>query len=136
MTQMANMTQTAADDGEVTALLRALVDTRAELFEAMRPLHIRYLQNDIVALQRQLALLFGERRGWRLSRSDFSPTVLAREGVFDGRGVTPSPGRTIWSIMATSIVRIAKPLPWHRTFTASFTKPSAGTLTPWPSIWG
>lgn len=87
MTQMANMTQTAADDGEVTALLRALVDTRAELFEAMRPLHIRYLQNDIVALQHKLALLFGERRGWRLSRSDFSPTVLAREGVFDGRGV-------------------------------------------------
>jgi hypothetical protein len=87
MRRMAYMTRTAADDGEVTALLQALVDTRSELFMAMRPLHIRYLQNDIVGLQRQLALLFGKRRGWHLSRSDFSPTVLAREGLFDGLGV-------------------------------------------------
>lgn len=87
MTQIAKKTLTAADDSEVTALLQALVDTRSELFGATRLPHIRYLQNAIVALQLQLALLFGKRRRWHLSRSDFSPTVLARGGLFDGRGV-------------------------------------------------
>lgn len=30
--------------------------------------------------------LFGQRHGWHLSRSDFSPSVLARRGLFNGRG--------------------------------------------------
>ena len=33
-----------------------------------------------------VAMLFGERHGWRLSKSDFSPSVLARRGLFNGRG--------------------------------------------------
>ena len=36
-------------------------------------------------------MLFGERHGWHLSKSDFSPSVLARRGLFNGRGYHVDP---------------------------------------------
>jgi hypothetical protein len=41
---------------------------------------------EITALRRRLAQLFGERHGWRHSRADFAPAVLARRGLYDGHG--------------------------------------------------
>ncbi|MGE3405076.1 MAG: hypothetical protein AB7K63_20990 [Vicinamibacterales bacterium] len=41
---------------------------------------------ELTALRLRLAQQFGDRHGWRCSSADFSPAVLARRGVWDGRG--------------------------------------------------
>jgi hypothetical protein len=44
------------------------------------------LQTEINALRHRLARLFAERHGWKASRAEFTPRVLARRGIHDGRG--------------------------------------------------
>lgn len=44
------------------------------------------LQTDITALRDRLARLFAERHGWKHSRAQFAPRVLAHRGMHDGRG--------------------------------------------------
>lgn len=41
---------------------------------------------EITALRHRLAQQFAERHGWRHSRAKFTPTVLARRGMWDGGG--------------------------------------------------
>ncbi|MFC6499617.1 hypothetical protein ACFP8Z_19020 [Gemmobacter lanyuensis] len=56
-----------------------------------RAIPINALQQDLHATRQRLAALFGERHGWHLSKSAFSPSVLARHRVFNGRGYHVNP---------------------------------------------
>jgi len=76
----------AASDDEVAALARGVTEYQERLREAKGYPRINALQQDQQATRQRLAVLFGKRHGWRLSRSDFSPSVLARRGAFNGRG--------------------------------------------------
>ena len=86
MTFMENTTHAAQGSDKVALLTQSLIETRAEIVRAEGRMKIEKLQRRLNASQRRLAVLFGQSRGWRLSRSAFSPTVLARNGLFDGRG--------------------------------------------------
>jgi len=86
MTLIENTTHTAQGSDKVALLTQSLIETRAEIVRAEGRMKIEKLQRKLNVSQRRLAVLFGQSRGWRLSRSAFSPTVLARNGLFDGRG--------------------------------------------------
>ena len=77
---------TKPDTDEITALISAMADKRTMLAETKGFTRLNALQQDLRALQQRLAVLFGATRGWTLSRSDFTSAVLARRGLFDGRG--------------------------------------------------
>ena len=84
----ANPTRVIAerDPDEITAMISAMADKRTMITAAKTVPYLNTLQQGLRALQQRLAVLFGAGHGWTLSRSDFSPTVLARRGLFDGRG--------------------------------------------------
>ena len=63
-----------------------IADNKLKLRDAKRYPRIHALQQDLHATRQRLAVLFGERHGWHLSKSAFSPSVLARRGLFNGRG--------------------------------------------------
>jgi hypothetical protein len=72
--------QAATSHDEIAALASAVTDYQEKLRDAKGYPRIDALQQDLRATRQRLAVLFGERHGWRLSRSDFSPSVLARRG--------------------------------------------------------
>jgi hypothetical protein len=76
----------ATNPDEVAALATLVTELQEKLRHATRYPRIHALQQELRATRYRLAVLFGERHGWRLSRSDFSPSVLARRGLFNGRG--------------------------------------------------
>lgn len=76
----------ATSDDEIAVLASAVTDYQEKLRDAKGYPRINALQQDLQATRQRLAVLFGERHGWRLSRSDFSPSVLARRALFNGRG--------------------------------------------------
>lgn len=78
--------QAAASSDEVAVLASAVTEYQEKLREAKCYPRINALQQDLRATRERLAVIFGERDGWRLSRSQFSPSVLARRGLFNGRG--------------------------------------------------
>ncbi|NCO88160.1 MAG: hypothetical protein GW886_16185 [Rhodobacterales bacterium] len=79
------------DAMEITLLINAMAEMRAEIPKTKAFPRMNALQQDLRALQQRLAVLFGATRGWTLSRSDFTPAVLARRGLFDGRGYYADP---------------------------------------------
>jgi hypothetical protein len=81
----------AASDDEIATLARAVTEYQERLCEAKGYPRINALQQDQRATRQRLAVLFGERHGWHLTRSDFSPSVLARRGLFNGRGYHVDP---------------------------------------------
>ena len=83
--------QAATSHDEIAALASAVTDYQEKLCAAKRYLCIHALQQDQHATRQRLAVLFGERHGWHLSRSNFSPSVLARRGLFNGRGYHVDP---------------------------------------------
>ncbi|MFN3314095.1 MAG: hypothetical protein ACK46Q_11590 [Hyphomonas sp.] len=89
--------QAASRHDEIAALASAVSEFQEKLREEKRYPRISALQQDLRATRQRLAVLFGERHGWHLSRSDFSPSVLARRGLFNGRGyhVDPWPSELI-----------------------------------------
>ena len=78
--------QAATSDGEIAVLASAVTDYQEKLRDAKGYPRINALQQDLQATRQRLAVLFGERHGWHLTRSGFSPSVLARRGLFNGRG--------------------------------------------------
>ena len=76
---------------EIAALASVVTEFQDKLREEKRYPRISALQQDLHATRQRLALLFGQRHGWHLSRSDFSPSVLARRGLFNGRGYHVDP---------------------------------------------
>ena len=83
--------QAASSPDEIAALASAVTEFQVMLREEKRYPRISALQQDLHATRQRLAVLFGERHGWHLSRSDFSPSVLARRGLFNGRGYHVDP---------------------------------------------
>ena len=83
--------QAATSHDEIAALACAVTDYQEKLRDAKGYPRINALQQDLQATRQRLAVLFGERHGWRLSRTDFSPSVLARHGLFNGRGYHVDP---------------------------------------------
>ena len=78
--------QAATSDDEIAVLASAVTDDQEKLRDAKGYPQINALQQDLQATRQRLAVLFGERHGWHLSKSAFSPSVLARRGLFNGRG--------------------------------------------------
>ena len=76
---------------EIAVLASAVTDYQEKLRDAKGYPRINALQQDLQATRQRLALLFGERHGWHLSKSAFSPSVLARGGLFNGRGYHVDP---------------------------------------------
>ena len=76
---------------EVAALANAVTEFQEKLRDAKRYPRSNALQQDLHATRQRLAVVFGECHGWHLSRSDFSPSVLARGGLFNGRGYHVDP---------------------------------------------
>jgi hypothetical protein len=76
---------------EVAALANAVTEFQEKLRDAKRYPRSNGLQQDLHATRQRLAVVFGERHCWHLSRSDFSPSVLARGGLFNGRGYYVDP---------------------------------------------
>ena len=83
--------QAASSDDEIAALASAVTDYQDKLRAAKSYPRINALQQDQHATRQRLAVLFGERHGWHLSKSAFSPSVLARRGLFNGRGYHVDP---------------------------------------------
>ena len=48
------------------------------------------LRFEITRLRRRLAQMFGERHGWRYTRAEFAPAVLARRGMANSDRSCPS----------------------------------------------
>lgn len=86
MNQPIAIQEAAASPDEVAALATAVTEFQEKLRDAKRYPWIHALQQDLQATRQRLAVLFGERHGWHLSKSAFSPSVLARRGLFNGRG--------------------------------------------------
>ena len=86
MNQPIAIREAAASPDEVAALATAVTEFQEKLRDAKRYPRIHALQQDLQATRQRLAVLFGERHGWHLSKSAFSPSVLARRGLFNGRG--------------------------------------------------
>ena len=76
---------------EISILISAIADKRAMIAETKSIPRLNALQQDLRTVQQRLAVLFGATRGWALSRSDFTAAVLARRGLFDGRGYYAEP---------------------------------------------
>lgn len=76
---------------EVAALVSAVADYQEKLRDAKGYPRINALQQDLHSTRQRLAVLLGERHGWNLSKSAFSPSVLARRGLFNGRGYHVDP---------------------------------------------
>jgi hypothetical protein len=91
MNQPIAIQEAAARPDEVAALATAVTEFQEKLRDAKRYPRIHALQQDLHATRQRLAVLFGERHGWHLTRSDFSPSVLARRGLFNGRGYHVDP---------------------------------------------
>ena len=83
--------QAATSHDEIAALASAVTDYQEKLCAAKSYPRINALQQDQHATRQRLAVLFGERHGWHLSKSAFSPSVLARRGLFNGRGYHVDP---------------------------------------------
>jgi hypothetical protein len=83
--------QAATSDDEIAALASAVTEYQEKLREVKGYPRINALQQGLQATRQRLAVLFGERHSWNLSRSDFSPSVLARRGLFNGRGYHVDP---------------------------------------------
>ena len=83
--------QAATSDDEIAVLASAVTDDQEKLRDAKGYPQINALQQDLQATRQRLAVLFGERHGWHLSKSAFSPSVLARGGLFNGRGYHVDP---------------------------------------------
>ena len=83
--------QAATSHDEIATLASAVTEFQEKLREEKRYPRISALQQDLHATRQRLAVVFGERHGWHLSRSDFSPSVLARRGLFNGRGYNVDP---------------------------------------------
>ena len=81
----------ATNHDEIAVLASAVTDYQEKLRDAKRYPRINALQQDLQATRQRLAVLFGERHGWHLSKSAFSPSVLARRGLFNGRGYHVDP---------------------------------------------
>ena len=81
----------ATSHDEVAALASAVTEFQEKIRDAKGYPRINALQQDLQATRQRLALLFGERHGWQLTRSGFSPSVLARRGLFNGRGYHVDP---------------------------------------------
>jgi len=83
--------EAATSPDKVAALASAVTEFQEKLRDAKGYPRINALQQDLHATRQRLAALFGERHGWHLSKSAFSPSVLARRGVFNGRGYHVDP---------------------------------------------
>lgn len=83
--------QAATSDDEIAVLASAVTDYQEKLRDAKGYPRINALQQDLQATRQRLAVLFGERHGWHLTRSGFSPSVLSRRGLFNGRGYHVDP---------------------------------------------
>ena len=81
----------ATSHDEVAALASAVTEFQEKIRDAKGYARINVLQQDLQATRQRLAVLFGERHGWHLSKSAFSPSVLARRGLFNGRGYHVDP---------------------------------------------
>ena len=81
----------ATSHDEVAALASAVTEFQEKIRDAKGYPRINALQQDLQATRQRLAVLFGERHGWHLSKSAFSPSVLARGGLFNGRGYHVDP---------------------------------------------
>ena len=81
----------ATSHDEVAALASAVTEFQEKIRDAKGYARINALQQDLQATRQRLAVLFGERHGWHLSKSAFSPSVLARGGLFNGRGYHVDP---------------------------------------------
>lgn len=81
----------ATSHDEVAALASAVTEFQEKIRDAKGYPRINALQQDLQATRQRLAVLFGERHGWHLSKSAFSPSVLARRGLFNGRGYHVDP---------------------------------------------
>ena len=81
----------ATSHDEVAALASAVTEFQEKIRVAKDYPRINALQQDLQATRQRLAVLFGERHGWHLSKSAFSPSVLARHGLFNGRGYHVDP---------------------------------------------
>lgn len=81
----------ATSPDEVAALARAVTEFQEKIRDAKGFPRINALRQDLQATRQRLAVLFGERHGWHLSKSAFSPSVLARGGLFNGRGYHVDP---------------------------------------------
>ena len=86
MNQPIAIREAAGSPDEVAALATAVTEFQEKLRDAKCYPRIHALQQDLQATRQRLAVLFGERHGWHLSKSAFSPSVLARHGLFNGRG--------------------------------------------------
>ena len=86
MNQPIAIREAATNHDEVATLASAVTEYQEKLRDAKRYPRINALQQDLQATRQRLAVLFGERHGWHLSKSAFSPSVLARRGLFNGRG--------------------------------------------------
>ena len=91
MNQPIAIREAAASPDEVAALATAVTEFQEKLRDAKRYPRIHALQQDLQATRQRLSVLFGERRGWHQSKSAFSPSVLARRGLFNGRGYHVDP---------------------------------------------
>ena len=78
--------QVATSPDEIAALASAVTDCQQKFCDAKGQRQSVAMHQDLCATRQRLAMLFGARHGWRLSKSDFSPSVLARRGLFNGRG--------------------------------------------------
>lgn len=83
--------EAATSPDEVAALASAVTEFQEKIRDAKGYPRINALQQDLQATRQRLAVLFGERHGWNLSKSAFSPSVLARRGLFNGRGYHVDP---------------------------------------------
>ena len=83
--------EAATSPDEVAALASAVTEFQEKIRDAKGYPRINALQQDLQATRQRLAVLFGERHGWQLTRSGFSPSVLARRGLFNGRGYHVDP---------------------------------------------
>ena len=81
----------ATSHDEVAALASAVTEFQEKIRDAKGYPRINALQQDLQATRQRLAVLFGERHGRHLSKSAFSPSVLARRGLFNGRGYHVDP---------------------------------------------
>ena len=81
----------ATSHDEVADLASAVTEFQEKIRDAKGYPRINALQQDLQATRQRLAVLFGERHGWHLSKSAFSPSVLARRGLFNGRGYHVDP---------------------------------------------
>ena len=83
--------QAATSPDEIAALASAVTDYQQKFCDAKGQRRSDTMYQALRATRQWLAVLFGERHGWRLSKSDFSPSVLARRGLFNGRGYHVDP---------------------------------------------